>query len=262
MMKSRLKFWFLPVSSGDFRLEKIAGDDDHVLLTVEDPTDADRKLLTPFFKTMKEMDMLVGMPEARISLYGRTEIKLRGKIEDIGPLLADKVHEDAKLWTAVRHVGGVVSVLDGNGSELFKQLPAKQDASNLPAKQEPEAVATVREPRRGCPPPETARRRASEVLRTFSTARQMEQWERHGAMKVIGNQTGKAYWLHHRASAVAHGLRHLLVEAVTGHEICIWDDRVPAEEEALAMKLAVEHREEWATGGPVWAGLLTLPPVG
>jgi hypothetical protein len=241
-----LQFWFFPVASGDFRLEAIEGDSEHVRLTVEDPTDADRKLLTPFFKTLVEMGTLSGVPHARIAMFGLTEIKIPGTIEEIGPLLAGHVHADSKLWTAVRHVSGKITVNDGaRWSALEAPAPQGDQLPAIRPDTSPVAAATVREPVRGCPPPELTNRRASQVLRTFSTRAQWNQWQDHGAMKVIGNRTGKAYWLHHRNSAVAHGLKHLLIEASSRREICVWDDRVPAEEEALALKLAVEYREDW-----------------
>ena len=108
-----------------------------------------------------------------------------------------------------------------------------------------EAAATVRQPRRGCPAPTRCNRRASEVLRVFSTERQHDTFTRQGFMRVIGNRTGQAYFVFHRDEAAQRGLAHSLVEARTGNEVCVWDDRVPAEEEALALKLAIEHREGW-----------------
>jgi len=236
------RFWFFPVRSGDFRLQATSTPGE-TLLSVEDPTDSDRKLLIPFLKTAVEMGQLETVPEIRF--VGLTEISLKGTVEELGPILADHVHADSKLWTAVRHTDGKIFVTDGAETEL-KQLPVKRKKAEIASRKE--AAATVREPWVGCPPPETAVRRASEVLRTFSTRSQWEQWEEHGAMKLIGNATGKAYWLHHRSVAAARGLLHLLIEAKSGRDICVWDDRVPAEEEALAIKFAVEHRENWLRG--------------
>jgi hypothetical protein len=121
------------------------------------------------------------------------------------------------------------------------------------------AAATVREPRRGCPAPTRCNRRASEVLRVFSSQRQSEQFEREGFMRVIGNRTGSAYRVYHRDEAAARGLTHSLIEARSGHAICVWDDRVPPEEEALAIKLAVEHREGWLMRLPRGPARLTDP---
>jgi len=67
-------------------------------------------------------------------------------------------------------------------------------------------------------------------------------------MKVIGSHSGQAFRVHHRNSAAAKGLPHVLERLSDGRTICAWDDRVPAEEEVLAMKFAVEHRESYLLG--------------
>ena len=107
------------------------------------------------------------------------------------------------------------------------------------------AAATVREPYRGCPAPTACRRRASEVLRTFSTEDQWKTWEAEGRMTLLGARTGRRYDLFHRDEAASRRLTHVLVERRTGDALCVWDDTVPPEEEALGIKLAVEHREGW-----------------
>jgi hypothetical protein len=113
------------------------------------------------------------------------------------------------------------------------------------------AAATVKTPRQGCPAPTACERRASEVLRTFSTASQARSWARDGRMRVIGGVSGKSYDLFHRDVAAKRGMSTVLAEVRTGHEVCVWDDRVPPEEEALAIKMAIEHRESWLRGLPV-----------
>jgi len=256
---SSLQFWFFPVRSGDIRLE--AAGDDACTMTVEDPTPADKKRLLPFLQTARELgwiDEIVG-----VQLTGVTRIEIGAGIAEVGPLLADDIHKDASLWTAVRFSDGSVTISDG------PQLPAAPQADQgsgedlvicggepadngeptedkqLPAKTEPTAAATFRPPRQGCPAPTACERRASEVLRAFCTERQWRQWQRQGRMRVTGNATGKRYDVYHRNEASRQRLSHGLVEVRTGRAICVWDDSVPPEEEALAMKLAIEHREAW-----------------
>lgn len=108
---------------------------------------------------------------------------------------------------------------------------------------DPVAAVTVAAPRRGCPAPSAATRRASEVLRTFCTARQFAQYQNEGRMRVLGNWTGKTYFVHHRDEAFARGLSRCVTEAATGRPLCAWDEEVPPEEETLSLKLALEHRE-------------------
>jgi hypothetical protein len=123
------------------------------------------------------------------------------------------------------------------------------------------AAASVRPPRLGCPAPVETNRRASEVLRAFSTASQWREWQQHASMRVIGSHSGQAFRVHHRNSAVAKGLPHVLERLSDGKTICAWDDRVPAEEEALAMKFAVEHRETYLLGLGVQGRDLVRRPV-
>lgn len=64
-------------------------------------------------------------------------------------------------------------------------------------------------------------------------------------MRLVGGTSGNSYLLFHRDVAHRKDMGHTLVDVRSGREICAWDDSVPAEEEALSLKLAVEHRERW-----------------
>lgn len=112
------------------------------------------------------------------------------------------------------------------------------------------AAVTLPPPQRGCPAPESAARRASEVLRDFTAPHQWATWIAEGWMRLIGSHTGAQYFLFHRDEAASRGLSHCLIEARTNDAVCCWDERVPPEEEALGIKLAVEHREDWLRGLP------------
>lgn len=227
------RFWFFPVLSGDIRLEKRG--DEGSLLTVEDPTPSDRRLLVPFLKEMRDrghIDELVGVQST-----GLTQIELPISVATAGPILAGDIHQNAHLWTAVRFTDGQMTLGEG------RQLPAVVD-------QEPEAAVTVKRPKLGCPPPEACIRRASQVLRTFCTASQWRQFQHEGRLRVIGNHTGRAYYVYHRDQASRERLTHSLVIAGTGRAVCVWDDTVPAEEEVLGIKLGIEHREVWLLGLP------------
>lgn len=249
------RFWFVPCFSGDFRLEREG--EDKCVLTVEDPTKADQRKLGTFLMAARADGWLNA--SAGIAQTGTTRLVLDVPLRIAGPLLAKKAHGDANTWTAVRYLQGKVEVYDGVdlpaqrgqgvvevvkvGANIF----AKALASLTP-NDTAEAVATVKEPSRGCPAPAPARRRGAQVLAIFSTAAQLDSLTRHGRMKVVGNATGDAYWLYHRDEAAKQQLAHCLVNARTGYDVCVWDDSVPPEEEMLAVKLAVEHREAWTVG--------------
>lgn len=220
-----LRAWFLPARCGDFRLTATDGG---CLLSVEDPTTEDRARLAPFLRALVERGLL---PELPALLPGmRLSLPLAAPLRELGPLLAAESGA-ADAWTAVACVGGIVRVLDA------------QKAPSVP--DDAEAAATVTPPRKGCPAPTPARRRASEVLATFCTPRQRAQFEAEGRLRACGSSSGRAYWVHHRDEAARRGLSRCVTEVATGAPVCAWDERVPPEEEVLALKLAIEHRERW-----------------
>lgn len=261
-------FWFVPTWSGDFRIERQAeSQTESTLLTVEDPTPGDRERLKPFLRECATKGWCADGIYEMIKATGETRVKIEAPTSQTGPLLARMTLAAVDVWTGVRFKDGQIAVVDGiPGASVPAdtkvetldpaQILINPDAAE-PTKQEqpapapepkPEpvaAAATVRAPNRGCPAPTACERRSSEVLRTFCTKEQWARWQNDGKMRVIGNSTGRAYWLYHRDEAASRGLPRVLIEAATGTPICVWDDRVPAAEEALALKFSVEHREKW-----------------
>lgn len=227
-----MRHWFFPRLSGDFRLERQEGDTS--LLTVEDPTAQDKVHLKPFLDEIKRrglVDELVGLQPK-----GVTRIEIPAPIAVLGPLLGHTLHGDDDAWTVIRHASNKMTLNDG-----FDMLPIEKS-------EEPVAAATVQPPMQGCPAPAPANRRASQVLRTFCTQSQWDEFQRHGRLTARGNATGRKYHVYHRDEASRLRLSHSLVQVSDQQAICTWDDRVPAEEEILGIKLAVEHREAWLLG--------------
>lgn len=270
-----LRYWFVPCWSGDFRLEaKTDEEGGHCVLTVENPTAQDKTKLAPFLAECRKRGLLDDL--TGIAPTGVTTIRLQERIDVLGPVLADCSMPGAKVWTAVRCSDGQVILEDGSSlpavtkkgkkgkgiveqakdavTSLVKSVPALPE---LPAVL-PEAAVTVPKPARGCPPPTSCTRRASEVLRTFCTGSQWRSWQANGSMRLIGNATGKAYLLYHRDEAARRGMGHVLREVAQRREVCVWDATVPPEEEALAVKFAVEHREAWMLGMTDGLALLAI----
>ncbi len=225
-----LQHWFVAAECGDFRVERTG---DSCLLTVEQATAADVRRLVRFFNALKRMDILPAhqapvLPGASLSLA------LPAPMESIGPVLAGATRTRGKgapaTWTAIRMENATLTVDDG--------VPADMPGAAV-------AAVTLAAPKRGCPPPSAAARRASQVLRTFLTTSQWPSYLRHGWLHAYGNATGKAYAVYHRDEAAARGLPRCVIEFDTGRPICAWDDAVPAEEELLGLTLAVQHREAW-----------------
>jgi hypothetical protein len=225
-----LRFWFLPTWSGDFRLEK-AKEGEGCVLTVVDPTVAERLTLTAFLATAREKgwcDALQGLQTT-----GTSSVVLTCTLAEAAPLLTAEMHSDTALWTAVRHADGKITVEDGTA-------PPPSDAV---------VAATVEPPVRGCPEPTPCERRASEVLRAFCTASQWQSWIEKGCMRLVGRVSGGTYWLFHQDEAARRGLSRVLTDA-RGRAVCVSDPSLPPEEEALGIKLAVEHRESLILSPP------------
>lgn len=246
-------YWFIPVLSGDVRLE--AAENGSVL-TLHNPTQSELELLEGFWKVAKEKGWLSRKP--RIKKKGDSAVVLHGEMKDTGPALTSILHGPAETWTALRFASGRVEVIDGRElpeMEAMKNLA--KDGKQLPAKKdEVTAVASVKRPARGCPAPEPCSYRASQVLKAFCTQSQWRDWTTRGQMTCIGNDSGEAFIVHHRDKAARMGLGHSVTKARSGQEICVWDATVPAEEEALAAKFAIEHRERWLMSHPGVRGFL------
>lgn len=244
----RLHYWFIPSPSGDLRLEEVpdldtlAADDARrtwpahpsggCVLDVLNPTPVEVATVLRALVRLTAGGHVLNAPTNLGA--GQNVVALSCPIETAARVLVEEHCGTETVWTAYRKSDNTVILAD-------KAVEAPADAV---------AAASVRPPTRGCPPPASAARRASEVLRVFSTVRQHATFQAHGFMDVVGNHTGRSYRLHHRDEAHRRGLARVLVESGSGNPVCVWDATVPAEEEVLAIKLAVEHRERWLIQAP------------
>lgn len=228
--------WFFPSASGDFALtEKTPGV---VTLDVENPTADEVTVLLALLAHAKtagwlQEDLPTAIPRTGVYAY-----QLSAPLADVGPVLST-LHFGAEstTWTAIRSRAGTVTLSDGTTPPSATEV----------------AAVTLRAPNRGCPEPTSAERRASRVLRAFSTLRQWAEWQLHGRMVIRGSKTGGRFVLYHRDQAAKLGLKRVLIHPC-GAPVCAWDWSVPPEEEALAIKLAVEHREPWIMLGGLVVG--------
>lgn len=219
-----MRFHFIPAECGDFRLER--DGDGACVLTVVDPTSDDRQRLDPFFKRARELEWFD--EDQVLASEGETIIRIAHPLAKVGEVLAgETARPSASTWTALRYEKGVY-VVDG------VSLTNTKDAI---------AAATVSAPNKGCPAPAPCARRPWEVLQAFSTARQMDEYRERGRMPVIGGATGRLYHVHHRDEAARLGLARCVTVGATGAPMCMWEARVPPEEETLALMLALQHRE-------------------
>jgi hypothetical protein len=86
---------------------------------------------------------------------------------------------------------------------------------------------------------------ATEVLLSFLSPEQHEQWMRERAILVEGNLSGHQYLIAHRNSPIAQRVGKICFDVTDQEVIHFHDWSVPPEEEVLAAKLIMEHAEPW-----------------
>lgn len=227
-----IKRWSYPSWCGDFTLE---ADGEHSVLVVTDPVAGEIEQLAKFISYCAAHGWVAGLPG--ISPQGETRIMIGAPVHEAAHrLLKQKGKARPGILTAVKSVAGVVTAVKGDGAPLEKEL-AKPEAAD---------AVTVRRPTPSCPDclvgPED---RASRVLARFSTRRQREEWERDGVLHCVGERSGHLYRVAHRASPVAAAQGRPAFDETDGVVVHCHDRSVPPAEEALAIKLTLEHAEAW-----------------
>ncbi len=275
--------WFFPSWNGDVRIETHPDNEKRTLITIIEPTNDELRVLKSMAilfgekgwmnkrKTLwnprgdrERQESTVHAPLLDIGLYmighlkpgvaTLTAVKLKN-----GEVTAKASAEKGFMsWVSalfgssdkiVGDVGALAELLESASSppEQADALPHRREAPLAkPEESKPEKAATVKRPTPSCPrcmPGAIAP--ANEVLQSFLTPEQHELWAKERAIVVYGGITGHRYLVSHR-----HG-RH----AIKAGKICFdlddlavlhfHDNGVPPEEEVLATKLILEHRESW-----------------
>ena len=277
--------WYFPSWNGDVRIETHPDGDDKTLITVIEPTNDEMRVLRALAMLFDEKGWLkrrktIWNPRGD---KDRQEVTVHAPLLDIGLYMIGHLKPGIATLTAVKLENGEVTAKataekgflawlnsflgNGKGGEKIGgvdqlagllevaagtsphrregQDPEKKEETAL-AKPEEKAAATVKRPTPSCPKcMPGAVGPANEVLQNFLTEEQHELWAKDRAIIVHGGLTGHRYLVSHR-----HG-RH----AIRGGKICFdlddlgvlhfHDNSVPPEEEVLATKLILEHREPW-----------------
>lgn len=229
-----MKAWYLPAWNGDFRLE--AGDGKTSKLLIMKPTLNELKLLSAFMTTARKRKWSTEELDVDDEIDTRT-IVLNAPLDKTGPILVKATKPKDRTLTAIVFRDGQLEVAETGSLETLVAKAANDDQAK--------AVSVAR-PTPSCPDcVPGAIHPASEVLLSFLNEQEHADWAQHRAITVIGGRSGHRYLLAHRHSRAA----------ILNHKICYdADDRfvlhfhdwtVPPEEEVLAAKLILEHREEW-----------------
>ena len=204
---------------------------------------------------------------------------------ELGALIVGKMKPGPSTLTAVRFESGKVltvaadegdlsdamkaalalgSALDGPSSAPAPSAPApalppdpspsaetalakiEAPAPPAPPVDKPEVAASVQRPTPCCPQcvPGSVEP-ASEVLLSFLDEEQHESWAKDRCIKVVGGYTGVEYLLAHRHTKRAQKIGRICWSITDEQVVHFHQTEVPPEEEVLAAKLILEHREDW-----------------
>lgn len=249
--------WFFPSYSGDFRLVPLDPKghyrnepdnlDDACLLRILDPTAGESELLNRFLAKVSEQgwtDVKRVQPE-KVDGQLVQEILLLTPLETAGKRLLRYVRPHASTLTALTFSDGKVVTTEGTTDHAIAELEKKIEAEKAKGK-EAKAGASVQRPTPCCPECEPGSiAPASEVLLSFLTPEQHEDWARHRAIRVRGHLSGHDYLVMHRNSPGAVQNTKLCYDVTDGAKMDFHDVSVPPEEEVLAVKLILEHAEPW-----------------
>ncbi len=251
-----MRAWYIPSSTGDFRLEQHADDALKCLLTVEDPTPDELKKLGNFLakaRQRKWIDKALG-----ISGTGRTELVVDTTIAKAGPILAGSAMPGRGTLTAVRsEKGTLMCVADETEPEAVEEAVSDEAKDKDKDKPKAEVATTVRRPTTCCPNPiavEGPLKRSSRVLREFCTPSQWRSWVSDGVLYCLGGMTGIRYRICHREHPLAAEQGKICRDVEHGVTLHFWDWSIPPAEEVLAVKLMLENRESWLRNEATYFG--------
>lgn len=213
--------------------------------------------------------------EGAFKVGDRTEhhILLKADLQAIAPILNKELNPDRRTLHVMRiGQGKIEEIREEKFAAPESEVEARQEAvaqdanaqaryaaeqkkkeeagaphrkeANLPAvipKTAPAKAVTVKEPIRGCPPPDFAAitRRATRVLKAFLTPVQISDYEKHQRFIVRGADTGHRYMLTSRNAPdqlACYGSR-TVYDMTEGRAYCVHDWDVPAEEELLSLAM-------------------------
>jgi len=230
-----MRTWMVPSFHGDFRLT--AGDDDKTSkLLVMAPTPHEIQLLNGFLSKAHKKKWSSELLTADDVNDTRT-ILLAAPLAKTGPLLVRSTKPADRTLTAVSFKDGRLEVAE---TGMLETLVAK-------AAVDPEAKAvSVSRPTPCCPRCEVGSiAPARDVLLSFLSPQEHADWAEQRAIIVRGGRSGHRYLLAHRKSPTAARLGKICYDLDERFVLHFHQTEVPPEEEILAAKLILEHREPW-----------------
>lgn len=225
--------WYFPSWNGDFRL---LSDERGTVLEIVDLTPAELPGLTAFLKVAKKKKWTKqkGIYRSKTEeKTNRSDVELEVDLSTAGIELLKHLRPADRTITAVSSTGGQLTVHDA--SALTPEVMPK-DA---------EKAVSLARPTPSCPQCVDGPSRASEVLDAFLSPEERDLWQRERCLIVTGGMSGHRYCVAHRHSEKARRIGRMCFDLDDRGVMHFHANDVPPEEEVLAAKLILEHREPW-----------------
>lgn len=248
--------WYFPSHAGDFRLLPVVSD--HCKLEIVEPTDAERELLNRFLAEARRRRWTKEKKVHNLEPAERQEVKLSVSIAEAGRLILPMLKPGHQTLTAIKLEDGTLHVVESTEPGALAEIEAAMKATTearpetdpppkkKKKKKKGRKAASVKRPTPCCPTCFVdANERASEALLSFLDEEQHEQWATERSIDVTGHLSGHRYRLAHRHSPLAAQWGKICADLTDGGILHFHDWTVPPEEEVLAAKLILEHREPW-----------------
>ena len=275
---------YFPSAFGDIRLEQVAKGETRVIWYSLTPQEAEAMAKLRQASTRvrargrwatKDQWAEVGDPTTIFKVGELTEhsITLTAPMDPVVGVLNRALNPERTVVHVVRIGQGKIEEVKDSRYEV-REEPEKEESEDPYRAEAPEpdetALAvkpedkpavvekstTVKQPVRGCPPPDFAqiKRRATRVLRAFLTPRQVDDFEKHQQFMVKGADTGHRYLITSRnaPTQLATCGGRMVYDMNEKRAYCVHDWTIPAEEELLgvAMLLQLPGRESFVRALP------------
>lgn len=249
--------WYIPTNHGDIRLEAL--NDKMVKVTVNNLTPSEKRALESLKKRAKSPPMMKKrwnvIPGGfdfldKPSLIDKEKgfsFELEAPLMKVQRYLAKELKPGRKLVEVVIFEGG--------------ELEDVTDKEKPDSKKEPKAGVTSAAPTQGCPAPDFdhVEHRANEVLETFLSPEQIEDWRKYNRFVSEGADSGHRYMITSRERRDQIGMYagRSLYDLDEKRAYCVHDWTIPAAEEALNLHLflSIPGKEEYIRAIPDVGGM-------
>jgi hypothetical protein len=237
--------WYIPSWNGDLRLAPDEQDPARTVLSIVKPTPDEIATVNQMGKAFEDKGWLPSWKTVEKKRWQRTQtITINAPLEQVGPLATTIMRPGEQVLTAVRFAGGKVETVSGKKPEALRALADK--AAAAPPDKPAKAAVTVKRPTPSCPSCiPGAIEPAKEVLLAFLNEEEHASWAKDRSIVVHGGLSGHRYLLSHRHTPFAQRAGRMCFDLDDRFVVHFHDWRVPPEEEVLAAKLILEHREPW-----------------